>query len=58
MALTRISGVAATSKSWKGEGSGDYGELEPVEGRPTEMQQGSEKATRPRRSGKGRASRR
>lgn len=36
VALTGVFGVAVTIVRWKGEGSGDDGELEPAEGRLTE----------------------
>lgn len=46
MALTRFLGVVATTIRWKLEGSGDDGESEPAERRPTDKWQDFEKATR------------
>lgn len=58
MTFTGASGAAAMSSHSKGEGSESEKALEPAEFRPTEIRQGSAKASRPRGSGKGHSLRR
>lgn len=55
VALTRVSGVAATSMRWKGEESRDVRESKPAECHPTETRQGSVNLTCPQGSGKDRS---
>lgn len=55
--LTCISGMAATSTSWKSERSGDDEEPKQTESRPSKTFQGPTKTSGPRASGKGCAAR-
>lgn len=57
VALTPVSGGAATSITWKGEEGGDEKAEEPSEDQPAETRQSSAKEAGPLRFGKGRSAR-